>query len=333
MSRKDKKRKLAVVRLHTPVELDDELVAPEDILTTVDVLTTLANNPKELGEKYTKDVKRATFQLHRVIAEGATLGTSLSSKISAALQDYRFTDALVYLFEMYARKIQPKLGAVQRWVRECDATSGGDGSPGDAEALRCLDMILRIANQSSTDTTIAPGAIVRIRDRSSSEIDIWKMVCDGTLSPSAPSFRIVHRVPGPMRKPPNVYDSTVYTCDPGTIQASTSRPNPTRHDIPGVPGAFLVLDVFTPEECLQIVQAAVAMGFEKDEAAEGSARVKSSVCPSCVHPNPDTCPKFRLARRRHHKPWFLPTHPPPRPANGSSINRWQRRRSCPRHQC
>lgn len=48
-------------------------------------------------------------------------------------------------------------------------------------------------------------------------------------------------------------------------------------DVPGVPGAFLILDVFTPEECLQIVKAASAIGFESDEAAEGSARSKSSI--------------------------------------------------------
>jgi hypothetical protein len=39
----------------------------------------------------------------------------------------------------------------------------------------------------------------------------------------------------------------------------------------------MVMDVFTPEECLQIVQAAEAIGFEKDEAAGGSATAKASV--------------------------------------------------------
>jgi hypothetical protein len=40
----------------------------------------------------------------------------------------------------------------------------------------------------------------------------------------------------------------------------------------------MVMDVFTPEECLQIAQAAEAIGFEKDEAAGGSATTKASVC-------------------------------------------------------
>jgi hypothetical protein len=95
-----------------------------------------------------------------------------------------------------------------------------------------------------------------------------------------PDFRAVHHVPGPERRPPNLYDSTVYASSPNAISlaAGPSRPRaPTRVDVPGVPGAFLVLDVFTPEECLQIVQAAEAIGFEKDQAAEGSALQKTSV--------------------------------------------------------
>lgn len=47
----------------------------------------------------------------------------------------------------------------------------------------------------------------------------------------------------------------------------------------------MVLDVFTPEECLQIVQAAEAIGFEKDEAAGGSATTKASVS----HHNVQVC--------------------------------------------
>jgi hypothetical protein len=39
----------------------------------------------------------------------------------------------------------------------------------------------------------------------------------------------------------------------------------------------MVLDVFTPEECLEIVRAGEGVGFERDEAAGGSAVEKSSV--------------------------------------------------------
>lgn len=251
------------------------LIDPTDLLITVDVLQTLAENPSELTEKYTKDVKRATFELHRTIAEGATLGNSLSSKISAALQDYRFTDALVFLFEMMVRGVQPKLGAVQRWVRECDATSSSDGSPGDAEALRCLDLILRIANNSTSNVVVSPKPVFRARETMPNEIPIWHRIAD--MPKSTATFKKVHHVPGPMRRPPNVYDSTVYASTDHAITLCSTRRDPSRIDVPDVPGAFLILDVFTPEECLQIVQAATTIGFERDQAAEGSARVKSSI--------------------------------------------------------
>jgi hypothetical protein len=97
-----------------------------------------------------------------------------------------------------------------------------------------------------------------------------------------PSFKAVHHLPGHMRKPPNLYSSTVYASEPGAIVLHPApRPSaPRRVDVPGVPGAFVVLDVFTPEECLQIVKAAEGVGFEKDEAAGGSAINKQSVSPN-----------------------------------------------------
>lgn len=261
------------------------------------------------------------FLMHVLSCHGSrhplTPGSSLASRISAALSDYRFTDALVYLFEMYTRRIPPKLGAIQRWVRECDATSGADGTPGDKEALQCLDLILRIANMGKEDADAnalgsssadgaTRGAVVRrkqawvAREKTGQEVDIWRAIKEGsfselrtrtnrqavvlmaatqTASGQHPSFRKVHFLPGPSRRPPNVYDSTVYASSPDAIALTpaSARRKPSKLDVPGVPGAFIVLDVFTPDECSQIVKAAVDIGFEKDEAATGSARLKTSV--------------------------------------------------------
>ncbi|KAL7418370.1 hypothetical protein Q5752_006828 [Cryptotrichosporon argae] len=283
------------------------LLEPEELETAVFVLDTLAANPRILVDKRLKELKRATHGLYRVLAEGAGIGASLTSRISAALQDYRFTDALVLLFEMHARGVPPKLGALQRWVRECDATSNADGSPGDAEAFRCLDLILRIANRGVEEAGAAhgPGSrddgkdnyvqngmeIAHVRNLGTwsargpvdGEIPVWAKMQAGALAAAGtgkyPNFRAVHHVPAALRRPPNKYDSTVYASAPGAIRltdAAARRPA-SRVDVPGVPGAFVVLDVFTPDECLQIVQAASAIGFEKDEAAEGSAKQKTSI--------------------------------------------------------
>jgi hypothetical protein len=181
------------------------LISPEDLDTAVYVLRTLAENPEELTQKSMKTLKTASYELQRVLAEGAAIGerhghvpwrmltampgSSLTSRISAALQDYRFSDALILLFEMYVRRLTPKLGAIQRWVRECDATSNADGTPGDPEAFRCLDMILRLANMGSQSdrASVGPSARVRTvrvwraRESVDGELAIWDMMQEGTL--------------------------------------------------------------------------------------------------------------------------------------------------------
>jgi hypothetical protein len=53
----------------------EPLISPEDIETTLLTLETLAEIPEELARKEAKDVKRAVFALHKVMAEGMTLGT------------------------------------------------------------------------------------------------------------------------------------------------------------------------------------------------------------------------------------------------------------------
>ncbi|WWC92884.1 uncharacterized protein L201_007846 [Kwoniella dendrophila CBS 6074] len=322
---KNNKRKRTAAAIPQPFKLptppsdspaSTSLIDPEDLECTVNVLETLCEFPEELSGKEMKDLKRRIHELYRVMAEGSGLGNSLTSKISTALSDYRFTDALIYLFEMYTKNLQPKLGSLQRWVRECDATSMSDGSPGDSEALKCLDLILRIANKSHSincqidkkvlgtegvvpvpkDNNIVDGINMsevikrknvwkaRETSKEDNEIQIWNMIQNNTLFETPPpnpypGFRPVHHVKAADRKPPNLYDSTVYGSSPGaiTLAPSEKRRKPTKVDVPDVPGAFVVLDVFTPEECLQIVEAAEAIGWEKDEAAGGSAINKSSI--------------------------------------------------------
>ncbi|KAK4684006.1 hypothetical protein P7C73_g6203, partial [Tremellales sp. Uapishka_1] len=273
------------------------LVSSEDLETTLYVLKMLSENPDEMADKRMKDLKRGIYDLHRVLMDGATLGNSLTSKVSAALQDYRFTDALIHLFEMYTRRMPPKLGALQRWVRECDATSNVDGSR-DTEALLCLDMILRIATmdagasgkkdekrQGDEGEIIKRKAVWQAEEAErENEIKIWERMQAGTLFETSPpnpypNFKAVHHTPGPQRRPPNLYSSTVYASAPGTIllEPASTRTVPTKIDVPAVPGCFMVKDVFTPHECLQIAQAAHAIGFEMDQAAGGSATMKSSI--------------------------------------------------------
>lgn len=73
-------------------------------------------------------------------------GSTLSGRISDALTDGRWADALLALAEMRSKGQVPKLGALQRWVRDCDAASLRDGSHADPQIFRVLDSILRTAD-------------------------------------------------------------------------------------------------------------------------------------------------------------------------------------------
>jgi len=90
--------------------------------------------------------------------------------------------------------------------------------------------------------------------------------------------RTIHRIPAAERKPPNRHDLNIYATPPGSIvmgdgssaEAGTSSPPPPaarRHDVEAVPGgAFLLSDVLTPSECLQILHVAESkrMGYVPD---------------------------------------------------------------------
>lgn len=168
-------------------ESTDQLISPSELQSTLLVLRTLIENPDELSDPYLKSLKRDVHDIHRILTEGTTLGTSLTAKVSAALQESRFTDALILLFEMYTRRLPPKLGAIQRWVRECDATSDID-EEGDPEAMRCLDMILRVASmgtadEKSADMSVVKGtkAVWKAREGTEGEIKMWEKMSNNTL--------------------------------------------------------------------------------------------------------------------------------------------------------
>lgn len=102
-------------------------------------------------------------------------------------------DALVLLSELRLRRQQPKLGALQRWVRDCDAASRSDGSFGDETVLTVLDAILRCTNgepeleegEGNSELKGGKGPVVRqdewVHREMNKEEDIWKEIQEGTF--------------------------------------------------------------------------------------------------------------------------------------------------------
>ncbi len=67
--------------LPSPLSVGDDddnpgLILSEDLETTITMLKSLCEDPEELAGKGMKELKRAVFDLQRVITEGQTLGSS-----------------------------------------------------------------------------------------------------------------------------------------------------------------------------------------------------------------------------------------------------------------
>jgi hypothetical protein len=129
------------------------LVSESQLSTTIKTLNALTNSPEAISQyrPLLKRLRGAVYDFQRIAAEQEGTGSSLTSKTSSALVDGRWTDAKVLLAEMRIRNQRPKLGALQRWTRACDAASTADGSEGDREVLGVLDAIMRTAGDATED--------------------------------------------------------------------------------------------------------------------------------------------------------------------------------------
>jgi hypothetical protein len=75
---------------------------------------------------------------------GFALNAWATIQVSTALNEERWEDAVTLLETMRKPRELPKLGAVQRWVRECDLGATYADNP---EVLRVLDAIMRTCGQ------------------------------------------------------------------------------------------------------------------------------------------------------------------------------------------
>jgi len=111
--------------------------------------------------------------------------------------------------------------------------------------------------------------------------DLWHELQTGDLfgnrAAIAAPFLPLLITPAHLRRPPNVYPSTIWY-SPSNPLALMTPPHPAqRHDVPDLPGAFLLTDVLSHTEARAMVRAAEAVGLEKDKPAGGSAIEMESI--------------------------------------------------------
>lgn len=219
--------------------------------------------------------------------------TNLTSRVSAALVDGKYVDAIVLLAEMRIRNQAPKLGALCRWVRDLDVVSGLSSETPDIrtetqlELLRVMDMILRVTGPIDELSTVpahlsGPLSLQPIwdnGDKSSPRPLIRKSVLDKTIFENCPAdikdrFRILETTPGPDRKPPNLHPAVLYLSAENAVPLTTTTTTPdeptttttvtTLHKHPTVPGLSLIKDVLSRDECKSIIAAMESIGFLPD---------------------------------------------------------------------
>jgi hypothetical protein len=285
--------------LPTPNDSDDGLIenvshisavtSTEELDLTVDTLRTLAQYPGLIKSKACKDLRAAVYDFRQACNTGvnsAAEGTNLTARISGALTDAKYTDALILLAEMRIRGETPKLGALCRWVRDLDVVSGLSMQPQgvskvvvprsekDKELLRVLDAVLRVTGPTDTNTRdalysadpIALQQVWNLRDKT--PIQTRQSVDDKTIFKDCPAdirerFRIIDTTTGPNRKPPNLHPAVLYASQNDAIQLGPA-PETTVFKHPVVPNLRLIKDVLTRAECTSIIAAAETIEFIPD---------------------------------------------------------------------
>ncbi|KAH7066225.1 prolyl 4-hydroxylase [Paraphoma chrysanthemicola] len=266
------------------------IISPEEIEVTVETLQTLSEHPALIKSKACKDLRTAVYGFRQACTTGMNSAESsnLTARISAALTDGKYTDALILLAEMRIRKDTPTLGALCRWVRTLDVVSGlsihvqvpsqtvvGRNAHND-ELIQVLDAILRVTGPTDTTSngTAATSEPIALQEtwnlRPSSEPtrQLRRSIKDKTIfascSPNLKErFRIIETTPGLQRKPPNLHPAILYASQDDTVLLGQG-PQTSCFTHPIVPNLRLIKDVLSPEECSAIIAAGETIEFIPD---------------------------------------------------------------------
>ncbi|KAF1836462.1 hypothetical protein BDW02DRAFT_567052 [Decorospora gaudefroyi] len=265
------------------------VVSSEEIELAVETLQTLSAHPLLIKSKACKDLRTAVYDFRKACTTGlnSAEGSNLTARISAALTDAKYVDALILLAEMRIRKETPTLGALCRWVRTLDVVSGltihvqvpsqtvvGANAQNDA-LITVLDAILRVTGPTDTTshgTNIASGISLQatwdLRGTRQQTRQVRRGVEDKTIfnscSPDLKErFRIIETTAGLQRKPPNLHPAILYASQDDTVLLGEG-PKTECFKHPIVPNLRLIKDVLSPEECSAIIAAGETIEFIPD---------------------------------------------------------------------
>ncbi len=243
----------------------------ERLKITLQTLTELSRDELLFHSKECRPIRQLLFQL---VDLKQNQGVSLTQRISLALKDARWNEAIYLLSLMREKKQIPKLGALQRWTRDLDAVD----AESDPLMIRVLDAILRTVDPSTVgiaEPELPPMSIKKLPPFESFSKTIGKLKVENNFEKYSKNFKVVYQEAGSERKPPNKFDMVLYS---GTIPSCNPPATPvTSIKIPNLPNVTILKNVLSIQECCDIVSAAESIGFTPDVPKGGSAKEMNSI--------------------------------------------------------
>eukprot|EP01135_Chromosphaera_perkinsii_P010105 Nk52_evm30s2011 gene=Nk52_evmTU30s2011 len=251
---------------------DANLVTEDEMEITLQTLSRLANNPSMLQAKTFKPLRVLIHKFQNDVLIPA--GKSLSGKVSDNLQSRQHEQAIRNLALMRQRGEVPRLGALQRWVRDCDAVGFTDKL-----VVRTLDAILRTADPLQVPTNregkMEDGTPLMPHEGKICRMKAWEPL-KGKVEPCKPypiisredaekKFDLIGNEKGADRLPPNMYDCKIYGSKPGAVVMDPNPPPVERIPAPFLNGSCMLRNVLTHDECGQILGLAMGMGLQPDK--------------------------------------------------------------------
>lgn len=240
--------------------------------------------------------------------------SSLTARVSAALSSGNYVDARVHLAEMRIRKLTPKLGSLQRWVRDCDAIASvservqrEESDPDSSKAARAknelmqvLEAILRVVEETSTD--LKDQIVVRHAawdQREDTCVDIYRSVRDGSLYRGTDTdvsadvlrsrFSVLEVTPGKDRKPENLHPAILYQSSEDAVSlAADIAPVICKIQHPRIKSIHMLKSVLLPSECRAVIRASEVVGFTPDSPINTLGSSETSVLAHNVYWLADT---------------------------------------------
>lgn len=297
---------------------------PYDLTAAVATFRALDEQRDVFRSKDLKPFRRALFPI--VLACRTATGlkdhcVNVSGEISNALNLRQWEIVHHKLVEMKRARLVPKLGAIQRWVRQC-----GDVLPKELAIFllsRIIDLTAEsvleeehIAKLNQLYTVFSSGG-----DSSEQQLQYATPFVAAhrraaafhpEVLPTSPypvskvNFTVDSCVLGPDRRPPSSIDMNIYRSKADTIRFDRDhaswvctcglRPGANcghckgvyRDEVEGVTGAILLTGVLSPLECAQFIENAEMLGYY-DDAVEGIEALVWIADDSLLRPIFDRC--------------------------------------------